>query len=632
MPRRSPFVYVALLLPVVALAIFFWWLFSSRNAGPYWVKPWQMHRFSGVRGPAGRSVVAPPEPTSWKQYSSGSRSRLAILLTDTNCAWLGVAHGLKSAGVPFLITTNHAQALQHRVVLVYPVVSGQTMSVEALRAVAAHPRNGGTLLAMTVLGGGLEEVCGFARAEPSKKHFEVHFNATNTLTAGFNEPQERTIRIADPKHAELTAGTYAYLGPQSTPLAVYDDLTPAITGRRFESGGAAYAFGVDFGHLALVGFNNREEHIARSYVNQFEPTLDVLLRLVKNLYVAGESGGGVTLGTVPSARALSVMITHDIDYTRSLSNAVTYAKFEKDSGIRATYFLQVKYVRDYSDDIFFHAAGIPYVRQLAAMRMEVASHSISHSPVYATFPPGDGAEQYPAYAPFVQDQATTYNGSVLGELRVSKFLIEHFDGQKVVSFRPGFLSNPYSLPQSLHATGYRFSSSVTANNSLTHLLFQLTHDRRRQAETPIFEFPVTIEDEEKPKMGERVPQAVAVARQVARYGGSFVVLIHPDVLDHKLEFERRFVAAVKDAAWFGTVAEFGDWWAARNEVALDTAAQDRFKVVQLDIPKRIRGLSLQGLSGYALQSVEPATVRIGQANGQFVLDEAQGRVRLVFVR
>ena len=543
-----------------------------------------------------------------------------------------MAHSLQSAGVPFLITTNYAQALQHRVVLVYPRVSGQTLSEPALRAVAAHPGRGGTLLAMTVLGGGLEEVCGFGEAVPSKKHFEVHFNATNALTAGFNEPQERTIRVADPKNPELTAGTYAYTQPRFPPLAVFDDGTAAITERRFDSGGAAYAFGVDFGHLALVGFNNREEHIARSYVNQFEPTLDVLVRLVKNLYVAGEGGSGVTLGTVPSARALSVLITHDIDFTRSLSNALAYANFEKAAGIRATYFLQTKYVRDYSDDIFFHRTGVPYAQQLAALGMEVASHSVSHSPTFATFPPGDGAERYPTYAPFVQNVATTYNGSVLGELRVSKFLIEHFTGQQVLSFRPGHLSNPYSLPQSLAATGYRFSSSVTANNSLTHLPFRLTHDRRRQAETPIFEFPVTIEDEEKPRLGERVPQAVNVARQLARHGGTCVVLIHPDVLNHKLEFEKRFVAAVKDAAWFGTVAEFGDWWAARNEVALDTATQDRLKVVQLDVPKRLRGLSLQGLSGYKLQSVEPPIVRVGQANGQFVLDDAQGRVRLVFTR
>src|SRR5438067_6345648 len=42
-------------------------------------------------------------------------------------------------------------------------------------------------------------------------------------------------------------------------------------------------------------------------------------------------------------------------------------------------------------------------------------------------------------------------------------------------------------------------------------------------------------------LGERVPQAVELARQIDRYGGSFVVLIHPNILVHKLEFEKRFV-------------------------------------------------------------------------------------------
>ena len=36
----------------------------------------------------------------------------------------------------------------------------------------------------------------------------------------------------------------------------------------------------------------------------------------------------------------------------------------------------------------------------------------------------------------------------------------------------------------------------------------------------VFEFPVTVEDEELPKLGDRVPEAVELARQIGRYGGS----------------------------------------------------------------------------------------------------------------
>ena len=199
---------------------------------------------------------------------------------------------------------------------------------------------------------------------------------------------------------------------------------------------------------------------------------------------------------------------------------------------------------------------------------------------------GTGTEQYPSYLPYVKSRNVAYNGSVLGELRVSKFLIEHFSpGNTVVSFRPGELSNPPTLPQALLSGGYRFSSSATANNSLTHLPYQLTHDRGVEAEVDIFEFPVTLEDEELPELGSRLPQAIELARQIGRYGGTFVVLIHPNILGHKFDFERRFTAAVHDRAWFGSVGQFGQWWATRNRIDVDVQTQQS---LQDWIPKKDR--------------------------------------------
>jgi hypothetical protein len=60
----------------------------------------------------------------------------------------------------------------------------------------------------------------------------------------------------------------------------------------------------------------------------------------------------VTIGTVPFGRSLSVMLTHDVDFTQSMANAVSYAEYEKSQGVVGTYFIQTKYIRDYNDDIF----------------------------------------------------------------------------------------------------------------------------------------------------------------------------------------------------------------------------------------------------------------------------------------
>jgi hypothetical protein len=359
--------------------------------------------------------------------------------------------------------------------------------------------------------------------------------------------------------------------------------------------------------------------------------LDVWLRLLKDIYTAGEPDA-VTIGTVPFGRSLSVMMTHDVDFTLSMANAVSYAEYEKSQDMVGTYFIQTKYIRDYNDDIFFDDRGIVHLKKLAELGMEIGSHTVAHSKLFSQFPMGTGSEQYPTYMPFVKNRNATSNGTILGELRVSKFLLEHFSGQRLMSFRPGELSNPVALPQALQAAGYRYSSSTTANNSLTHLPYQLNYDRLNDTEMDVFEFPVTIEDEELPKLGDRVPEAVELARQIGRYGGSFVVLIHSNILDHKLAFEKRFVESVKSFAWFGSVSQFGQWWAARNELAVDVSTEGEQYVLTLQLPKPMTGLTVHVPAGWTLDERDANLATAEQVGQVVVIRDAHGTITLHFAR
>jgi hypothetical protein len=474
----------------------------------------------------------------------------------------------------------------------------------------------------------MQEVFGFQEALPSRDHFEVNFNSKDPLLSSFSHPKELTIRVGNPLKGPENMGAYSYTQTRQPPLATYEDGTVAIT-QKFYGGGRAYAVGIDLGFLLLRGYNNRAEEFARSYVNQFEPSLDVLLGLVKAIYQAGEPSA-VTIGTVPFGKSLSVLLTHDIDYTKSMENAIAYAEYEKSQGIQGTYFIQTKYIRDYNDDVFFNQHGVNLLKQLAGLGMDLGSHTVAHSKELKNFPLGSGAEQYPSYSPFVKNRSTALNGTILGELRVSKFLIETFSGQPVSSFRPGELSNPFALPQALAATGYLFSSSVTANSSLTHLPFQLNYGRGTDAELNVYEFPVTVEDEEFPQMGQQLPAALELAQRIRRYGGCFVVLIHPNVLDHKLEFEKSFVEAVKDFGWFGSVTEFGHWWSARNTVTVDVYSHGQEHTVVVGAPRKMTGLTLEVPEGWFLRDVDPKAVIGEQLGRAVVIREAVGRINLFF--
>jgi hypothetical protein len=614
---------------VCGAALLSWIRPHSDTLGPMVIPAEAMHVFQDLDGPSNVTTVPPARPTPWNQYAQGTRSRLAVLLTDPSSAWLGLAHGLKTIGIPFLITDDYAEAMTHNVVLVYPTISGSVLSQEALHALAAFPRRGGTLIGNHVLGGGLNEVFGFRDAVASRQRFEVHFKQETAVASTFTDSRERTVRLGNRDKNSEALGSYGYT-QNTDPVALYEDGMAAVTHKSYGEG-HAYAIGVDVGFLLLRGHNNRGEELAWSFDNRFDPTLDVWLRLLKAVYTAGEPDA-VTLGTVPFGKSLSVMLTHDVDFTKSIENAVTYAEYEKSQGLIGTYFVQTKYIRDFNDDIFFDNEGVTHLKALAELGMEIGSHTVAHSKVFNKFPMGSGSERYPSYTPFVKDRLTAFNGTILGELRVSKFLLEQFSNQTLVSFRPGELSNPFSLPQALESTGYRYSSTATANNSLTHLPYQLNYDRSSKAETNVFEFPVTVEDEELPKLGERVPEALELAHQISRYGGAFVILIHPNILDHKLEFEKRFVEGVKSFAWFGSVSQFGQWWSARNEVAVDVSREGDGYLLTLQVPNPMVGLTVQVPNGWTLDE-RSASLSLAEQIGQAVmLRDVHGTIMLRFSR
>lgn len=551
----------------------------------------EIYRFAGLEGPTERSVVAAEVHTPVSAYGGGAPSRLALLVTDTTAAWLGVAQGLVSMGVPLTATTDPAEALRHRVIVVSPVIDGRVLPAEALRALAKHVRDGGTLVGFGVYGG-LQDLFGVASTRETGTRRSLTWTPEGAQRFGFEGPEETTLRLGgDGRRADVpTAGSVGYAGGTATVLARFDDGTAAVTTRTVGTG-QAVAVGVDLGSLAHIAHSGRGEGIAPTFANTYTPVLDGFLRLLQHLYRAAEPDA-VTLHTVPEGRELSLVLSHDVDYSKSWEPSLAYARLEARDSTPATYFIQTKYVRDWNDDLFFTDSTRVYIDSLRGGG-EIGSHSVSHSRVYSDFPLGDGEERYPDYRPFVEERLKARGGSVLGELRVSRFLLEHMGAPPLTSFRPGHLSYPPSLPEALAATGFRYSSTTTANLALTHLPFRLTYNRASRSEVPVWEFPITVEDELDGPMLNRVDAAIALAGRLRRYGGLFVVLIHPSAIDGRLTFQERFVAATKAYAWAGTLRQFGAWWAARDAVRVDVGGEGARRVVTLTAPDTLRGLALR---------------------------------------
>jgi hypothetical protein len=572
--------------------------------------------FPGVKGPADSTVIKPTHRSSWKKYATGENYGIAVLLMDTsdNANWLGLVHTFKSFGIPFRFYTNVDSALKNDVVFVYPFING-SMDQTALAKLAQFPQKGGTLIGQCVEGA-LNQVFGFTSMYTTNRNFKIEIaDFDNPILKEFTDPNELEIILANKVLVKQSEGTYEYMGLMGKPLMVYPDGRAFLTERDFAGGGKAYAFGINLGYFAMICEDVRSLGAFRTYANGYEPTLDVLIRIVKNIYTTS-SKTAVTLGTVPDNKELTVCITHDIDYSRSLANSIDYSKMEKARNVTATYFIQTKYIKDYNDDDFYNDSAIGTLRFLDSMKMELASHSISHSRVYDGFPLGKGNERYPTYHPVVRSKFVTTGGTVIGELRVSKFLLEHFiKTQPITTFRPGHLSLPIALPQCLEATGYKYSSDVTANNVLTHLPFQLNYDRGFDQEVSVFEFPLTIEDQSMPEMDKRLDSALAVAHKIAKYGGFWSTLIHPDILGFKYHFETMFLDSMQkeNIAYITTMRDFGDWWAARNEVRYYVRKTATGYELHINTPVHMDNLTFFVPSTWTCTTAAPTAQQTGNA-------------------
>ena len=568
MKRIAKRTYVLVLLCVVFLGLVAWTAWRVYTA---------TYVFKGLHGPVAATVMPHIDAAQVDTFDQGSEQRIAVLITDPDSDWLGWVRAFKAHGIPARFTRDPAVAFRHHVVLVYPIVSGKAMSANALRGLANHIHSGNVVLAFELAGGGLNDVFGVSGYRPAKSREEIRWMQPRGI------PREDVVRV----NREEKLWTLGYSATSATVLARFDDDTAALTCNR--QVGMACLMGLDAGRLIQMGMDGRAEPINRQYVNGYEPGMDVLVRWIRDLYLAQEPMPW-RLSTVPEDKAVAMLPTHDVDYGPSVRNSLAFAKVLKDRDVSGTFFFQTKYRRDYNDEVFFDPDAVKVMHKLVDMKMELGSHTVAHSRQFEHMPLGTGREQYPDYRPFVKARGKVTDGTVLGELRISKYLIESLSSAQVVSFRPGYLSYPFVLPEALAATGYRYSSSLTANRTLTHLPYQMTVGRAGRALAPVFEFPVTIEDEAQPPLGERFDQAQEVMQDIARNQGLAVLLNHPDITGHKLDFERRWIDAWRERAWIGNLETFGQWWAARDQVDINVVREGKGWVLEAHSPLAIRGL------------------------------------------
>ncbi len=596
------------------------------------------------------TIMAPETVATISDFDVGSTERPALLVTDPASSWLGLVHGMKSIGLPIRVTDDIQEALRHKVVWVYPAMPTVSTEVDRLRS---HVQEGGILIAQEVRDTPMKEVFGFERATfaratdliySGKQISTLKFSASYPqLTGKLTDDREKGLPIYRSELGE-NMPTWRYSETKHPGIAVYSDSSSspaedtsnnvAITYNTFGNG-KAYAFGLDVGLYALRGKSGRGGGLARDYINGFEPAIDVLFRLIRDIYVdANEST--VTLSPLPNNHDLAVMLTHDIDTADSVVMGLEYAAMEDAMGVPATYFIQTKYITDAQESAFIGVNAFQALTTIQRLGMEVASHSVAHALNFNDLELGDGTEQFQSYQPVnveTVDSLEAIGGTVLGELRVSRSLLEDFvPGVQVKSFRPGHLRQPNALSQAMLASGYLNGSVGSAADSMTHLPYKMTYDRGIRSEVEVFDFPVTIEDERpnSPIVKNDVAEALRTAERISEKGGILVMLVHPNFLGEKLAFVTKFIEATKDKYLFTRVDDFGRWWAKRDAVELDSKNNGAILEVTLTVPRPMSGLTLEVPSGMVVsaKSQDVEITEIPDESRIVVTGEVSGELKL----
>jgi hypothetical protein len=209
---------------------------------------------------------------------------------------------------------------------------------------------------------------------------------------------------------------------------------------------------------------------------------------------------------------------------------------------------------------------------------------------------GSGHETYSSYQPRGLGFDTASGATVFGEVRVSKELLDgEIADQDTTFFRAGHLRVPFSLPEALERSGYQFDSSFTADDVLSNFPFALPRDLGFEEDSEIYEFPVTIEDEESPGFAKRVPQALQVILANAENGAVSVVLIHSNESTLKAAAEQDLLRKLPPDIVKTDMLTFAKFWRARDRLqwSVTETSMSAETVLQVESKESVIGLTFE---------------------------------------
>jgi hypothetical protein len=487
-----------------------------------------------------------------------------------NSRQASLQHALQVTGVSYLQEENLEVALNYPVVFI-PRILETTFTQPERDSLQNYVASGGVVVSSVLRDTLLYNLFGVSSEVSADNRFSISFDTTAMPTLFYQMDDSLEVTVSLGRASQLVTFTSrSYQPVTATVLGMYDDGSNAFFVNQYGSG-KAYLLGCDFRDVIFRNFIGADNNAHRTYSNGFEPTTDVFMFLLRNvcrIHVPQL----VRCHTQPADAQTTVMITHDIDSGTALDTMWLFADLEQSRNIRCSYNITTRYFSDAWMAPFYLSSWnkIQYVKLKGHT---LSSHSVGHFPdfyVDSIFPLGTTGNTPLNYNPYYNGVATV-GGSILGELEVSKHLIETDHGVFVQGFRAGHLGYPKQLPLGLDTLGYLYNSTFSANDILTNFPFFAVNNKNFSGRvTNVLEIPMTISDvfSSNPINDTNYRQKVDVWTKVTRKNAAnhapTVLLIHPN-RQYKVEAQRGFLDSLQQGVNIMPLEEYGAYW--RNRLA-----------------------------------------------------------------
>lgn len=518
-----------------------------------------------------------------------------------------VEHLATVAGIPYIITRDINEASLYSVIIATEGFDGVNLSENQRNTIKEFVQDGGVLINTNLKDPGLYDIAGITDQIFSRDRYAIKFDVSksNNVFRWIDEPEEKTIRIGNESNGNAIFSR-SYVTDKAETLAFFDDGNSAFIRNKFGKG-HTYTFGNSFKDLIIRSQMNFDFSSNRTYSNGFEPSSDVFSLILRGILIE-HIPHLVWKNTSAFNSRSTVILTHDIDAESNMQWMNRYADYENSLGITATYFVTTHYIDDALDGDYYTKYR-DAVTLLKDQNQEVGSHSVGHFPDFGDLPFGTFGEDIFTYQPG-HHGGVTENASLLGELEVSKKLLEEDTGLPVTSFRSGHLIYPDKLIAALDTLGYKFNSSYSANDVQTSFPYSPYKTRSfSSTKSRILEIPVTISDV---LFNEFTAENYLVAADLwnsitEKYyanGAPTVLLVHPN-RDLKLRAMNTYLENLPRDISIQSIQSFGNFWIQRGNLSFSSSLENQRLVIQLnDYLNLPDSLSLNIANGALLEDIK----------------------------